>query len=81
VGVRLQGHRRTGRPEAIEDREAVLAEVERLAARYGLTGAGRRIGITLDTTPAPSREDIARATRGRAVIRLSLGGGMGRGGT
>jgi deazaflavin-dependent oxidoreductase (nitroreductase family) len=80
VAVLLAGRQRTGRAEVIEDRAAVLAEVDRLVARYGRKGAGQRIGVALDTTPPPTGEDLALAMQGHAVIRLFLDGGPDRGG-
>jgi hypothetical protein len=70
VSVLLRGRRRTGRAEAIEGREALVAEVEQLVESYGPKGAGRRIGVVLDA--APSREELARAMDGHAVIRVVL---------
>jgi Protein of unknown function (DUF998)/F420H(2)-dependent quinone reductase len=70
VAVLLQGRRRTGRAEAIEDRDALVAEAERLVGRYGPRGAGRRIGVVLDA--APSRGDLARAMDGHALVRVLL---------
>ena len=58
----------------------MLAEVDRRVARYGRTGAGQRIGVALDTTPPPTREDLALAMVGRAVIRVFLDGVPDRGG-
>jgi deazaflavin-dependent oxidoreductase (nitroreductase family) len=80
VAVLLAGRQRTGRAEVIEDRAAVLAEVDRLMARYGRKGAGQRIGVALDTTPPPTGEDLALAMRGHVVIRLVLDGVPERGG-
>jgi hypothetical protein len=80
VAVLLAGRRRRGRAEVIEDRAAVLAEVDRLVATYGRKGAGQRIGVALDTAPPPTREDLALAMRGHAVIRLFLDGVPDRGG-
>jgi nitroimidazol reductase NimA-like FMN-containing flavoprotein (pyridoxamine 5'-phosphate oxidase superfamily) len=70
VAVLLQGRRRTGRAEVIEEGEALVAEAEHLVERYGPKGAGWRIGVVLDE--APSREDLARAMEGHAVIRVPL---------
>ena len=72
VAVHLQGRRRTGRVEVIEDRAAVLDAAERLVAEYGLKEAGRRIGLALDTGPPPSPDELAAAMEGRVVIRLIL---------
>jgi len=80
VAVLLEGRRRTGRAAVLEDRAAVLSEVDHLVARYGVEGAGRRIGVALDGTPPPTGEDLAMALRGHAVIRLYLDGLPDRGG-
>jgi hypothetical protein len=80
VAVLLAGRQRTGRSEVIEDRAAVLAEVDDLVGRYGRKGAGQRIGVALDTTPPPTGEDLALAMRGHVVIRLVLDGMPARGG-
>lgn len=72
VEVRLQGRQRTGWAEVTDDREELLAEVDRFVARYGEKGAGMRIGIALDTTPPLSRDEIAEGLRGRVVIHLTL---------
>ena len=55
-----------------------MAEVEQAIARYGRKGASWKIGITLDVSPPPAREEIAQAMQGRAVIRIRLDGGTGR---
>ncbi|MGB3635445.1 MAG: nitroreductase/quinone reductase family protein [Rubrobacteraceae bacterium] len=72
VAVRLQGRGRTARAEVIRDRAAVLEAVERLEAEYGLKGSGRRIGLTLDISPPPTRDELAAALEDRVVIRLTL---------
>jgi hypothetical protein len=72
VEVLVQGRRSTGTAVPIEDPEEVEAAVERTIARYGRKGATWRTGITLDATPPPTREEIAQAMRGRAVIRIRL---------
>jgi hypothetical protein len=56
----------------IEDPEGVIAEVEQAIARYGRKGAAWRMGVALDATPLPSREEIAQAMQGRADIRITL---------
>ena len=82
VAVLLEGRQRTGRAEVLEDRAAVLAEVDHLVARYGRKGAGQRIGVALDTTPPPQEglADLALAMQGHVVIRLVLDGVPERGG-
>lgn len=70
VAVHLQGRERTGQAEVIEERTALLEASERLVAKYGLKEAGRRIGLALDTSPPPSRDELALAMEGREVIRL-----------
>lgn len=72
VAVRLEGRERTGRAEVIEDRAAVVDAVERLVAEYGLKEAGVRIGLALDVSPPPSRDELARAMEGHVVIHIVL---------
>jgi deazaflavin-dependent oxidoreductase (nitroreductase family) len=78
VEVRLQRRRYTGTAIPIEDPEEVAAEVERTIAEYGRKEATWRTGITLDMTPPPTREELAQAMQGRAVIHIWLDGGTGR---
>ena len=80
MAVLLAGRQRTGRSEVIEDRAAVLTEVDDLVERYGRKGAGQRIGVALDTTTPPTGEDLALPMRGHVVIRLVLDGMPARGG-
>jgi F420H(2)-dependent quinone reductase len=77
IVVHLKGSRRTGLAEAIEEREEVFGAAERLIAKYGLKGAGRRIGLALDIDPPPTSEERALALEGRVVIRIVLGQGNG----
>lgn len=72
VEVLLQGRQYAATAVPIEDPEEVVAEVERTIARYGRKGAEWRTGVALDATPSPTREEIAQATQGRAVIHISL---------
>lgn len=72
VTVRLQGRRRTGRAEAIEDTAVVLAAAERLVARLGAKEAGSRIGLALAATAPPSHDELAAAMDGHVVIQLRL---------
>ena len=72
VTVYLQGHQHTARAELVEDQAGLLAAVERWVARYGLKDAGRRIGLTLDTQPPLSGDDLAAALAGHAVVYLTL---------
>jgi hypothetical protein len=72
LSVRLRRREYCARAEVMEDPTAVVEEVDRLVDRFGLSGASRRIGIALDITPPPTREEIAEAMRGRVVIRLTL---------
>jgi deazaflavin-dependent oxidoreductase (nitroreductase family) len=80
VTVHLQGHRRTAHAAVITEPAAVLAEVERLVARYGRKSVSQRMYLPLDTAPPPTREELARALRGWVVIRLSLDAGTAGGG-
>jgi hypothetical protein len=77
VVVHLRGRGRTGLAEVIEDREAELEAAERLIAKYGLKGAGRRIGLALDISPPPTTDELAAALEGRVVIRIILDQGNG----
>jgi hypothetical protein len=72
VTARLRGRERSGRAEVSEDRAVALAEVERLIARFGAKDAGRRIGLALDSGPPLSRDELAAAIEGHAVILLRL---------
>ena len=72
VEVLLQGRRYSGTAAPIEDPEEVTAEVERTIGSYGHKGTEWRTGITLDATPPPTREEIAQAMQGHAVIRIRL---------
>ena len=72
VVVHLQGRGRTGRAEAIEDREAVLEAAKHLVAKYGHKEAGQRIGLALNISPPPTTEELAAAMEGRVVIRIIL---------
>ena len=72
VEVRLRGCGRTGRAEVIRDRAAVLEATEHLVARYGPKGASRRIGLTLDISPPPTRDELVAALEDRVVIRIVL---------
>ena len=72
VTVGLEGRQRAARATLVEDRAGLLAAVERWVARYGLKDAGRRIGLTLDTQPPLSRDDLAAALEGHAVVYLTL---------
>jgi deazaflavin-dependent oxidoreductase (nitroreductase family) len=72
VTVRLRGRQRTGRAEVSEDPAPVLDAVERLVATYGPKAAGQRIGLALDISPPPTRDELARAMEGEVLIRIAL---------
>jgi deazaflavin-dependent oxidoreductase (nitroreductase family) len=72
VEVRLRGRQHAAWAEVIDDRDELLAEMDRYVARYGPKGAGMRIGIVLDTQPPLTRDELAQAMEGRVVIRLTL---------
>ena len=72
VMVHLEGRQRTGRAEVIEERETVVQAAERLVAKYGLKEAGRRIGLGLDISPQPTKDELAAALDGRVAIRIDL---------
>lgn len=72
VELRLRGRERTGHAEIIEDRAAVLDAAGHLVAKHGLKEAGGRIGLALDITPPPSRDELALALEGHVMIRIVL---------
>lgn len=72
VAVCLQDRGQMGRAEVIRDRAAVLEAAEHLIEGHGFKGAGRKIGLTLDITPPPSRNELALALDGLTVIRIAL---------
>ena len=51
---------------------AVVEAAERLVAKYGLKDASSRIGLALDTSPLPSRDELAAAMESHAAIRIIL---------
>lgn len=73
VEVRLRGRQLTAWADVIDDRDELLAEVDRYVERYGLKGASMRIGIVLDMRPPLTREELTEALRGRVVVRVALG--------
>ena len=73
VVVHLEGIRRTGYAEVIENHEEVLKATENLVDNYGLKEAGRSIGLTLDINPPPTTDELAAALEGRVAIRIVLG--------
>jgi hypothetical protein len=72
VSMYLRGQKRAGRAKVIEEREAVLEAAEHLVAACGLKGAGQRIGLALDISPPPTKEEMVAALEGRVVIRITL---------
>jgi deazaflavin-dependent oxidoreductase (nitroreductase family) len=72
VSVLLRGHRQTASTKVITDRAAVVATIERLAARLGAKDAYRLVGITLADDQSPSHEDLMAAMEGHVVIHLNL---------
>jgi F420H(2)-dependent quinone reductase len=72
VVIRLEGRSRTARAEPTDDRETVVAEVRRYLDRYGVRGAGTRIGVVFDPSHVPSRDELARRLPHLAVIHLAL---------
>ena len=72
VAVRLRGSRNTGTAAVIEDRAAKLAAAEQLVATYGFKEAGTRIGLALNTSPPPSKGELAAALGSYVAIRLIL---------
>ena len=61
----------------LEERPAVVAEVyERLIEKFGLARAGRRLGIRINLDRAPTRDELAEASRREhlSVVHLDLAG-------
>jgi deazaflavin-dependent oxidoreductase (nitroreductase family) len=71
VTLRLRGHQVAGRAEVIETPLAVAAEVERLIARLGVKEASARLYMGLETTPPPTREQLARALQAVVLVRVT----------
>ena len=80
VAMHLRGRWLTGRAEVIETPMAVAAEIERLIARLGPKEASARLYMSLDITPPPTREQLARALHGVVLVRLATDGPDGAGG-
>src|SRR5262249_32980966 len=74
VALELQGRRYTAHADVVDEPAVVLTEVERMIATVGAREASLHIGVALDLTPPPSRDELVRALRGRAVIHLTLNG-------
>ncbi len=74
VALHLRGCWATGRAEVIEAPMAVAAEIERLIARLGPREASTRLYLGLDTTPPPTREQLARALHGVVLVRVTPDG-------
>src|SRR5262249_49815913 len=72
VAIRLEGRLRTARAEPTDDRATVLAEVRRYLDRYGVRGAGTRIGVVFDPSHVFMRDELARGLSSLAVIHLTL---------
>jgi PPOX class probable F420-dependent enzyme/deazaflavin-dependent oxidoreductase (nitroreductase family) len=70
VAMHLQGRKRTGRAEVIEERAAVVEAVQRLIEKYGLKETSSRTGLALDTDPPPTTGELARAMQGHVAIRV-----------
>jgi deazaflavin-dependent oxidoreductase (nitroreductase family) len=71
VDLHLRGRRVRGRAEVVEAPLAVAAEVERLIACLGAKEGSARLYMALDTTPPPTREQLARALAGVVVGRVT----------
>ena len=72
VTVRLKDRERTGYAGVIEERAAVVEEVERLIAGHGRKEVGMMTGLALDTDPPPTTDEIAAALEGHVAIRITL---------
>ncbi len=73
VELLLEGRRRTGRGELVEDPDEVAALYERLIAQAGPAGAGRRLGIAIQGEGTPRREELRAGLAGKkGVVRFTL---------
>jgi deazaflavin-dependent oxidoreductase (nitroreductase family) len=73
VAMHLQGRKRTGHAEVIEESAAAVESVEHLVEKYGLKDATNRTGLALDISPPPTTDELAAAIDGHVVIRIILG--------
>ncbi len=73
VELLLDGRRRTGHGELVEDPDAVARVIAQLVARLGTAGAQRRLGIVVRGDGPPSHEELRAGLGGRkAVVRVTL---------
>ena len=71
VVVLVRGRWMPARPDVIEECTAVAAEVERLIVTLGAREASRRLYMSLDLAPPPTREQLAQALHGVVVVRIT----------
>lgn len=74
VAVTLLGEHRPARAELVEDPDAVASVYRRLIDAEGHARAGRRMGIRINVSRAPSLPELADAARrdGLSAIYLDL---------
>ena len=75
VTLHLRGKRVAANAEAIDAPLEVAAEIERLIARLGAREASARLYLSLDTTPPPTRDELAQALNGVVLVRITPNGG------
>jgi hypothetical protein len=80
VEATVEGERRHGRAELLEDPEEVARVYAGLIEEYGHGRAGRRLGIRINVDRAPTQEELADAVRrsGLSVITIDLEGDRAR---
>lgn len=78
VVVTIEGRRRLGRGELVEDSEEVARIYELLLDRVGLKNA-RRLGLRVNVERRPSRDELKAALAdGGGVVRIELDGEVQR---
>ncbi len=77
VVVTIEGRRRRGRGELMEDPEEVARVHELLLDRLGLKNA-RRLGLRINVDRWPSRDELEAVLAGRGVVRVELEEAPGR---
>ena len=71
VTMHLRGRRLSGHAELIEAPTAVTAVIQQLIASLGPKEASARLYLSLDTTPPPTREQLAAALEGVVLVRVT----------
>lgn len=69
--VMIEGKRRRGRGELIEDSEEVTRVHQLLLGRVGLKNA-RRLGLTVNVNRRPTDDELKATLAGRGVVRIEL---------